>query len=61
VPPHCYVYIYAGLQDFDRAFEWQEQACKDGAPPYYFLSPAIDCLHSDERHKQHLERMRQAS
>lgn len=59
VPPHCYVYIYAGLGDFDRAFEWQDKACDDGAPPYYFFSPAIDCLHRDERHKRHLERMRQ--
>jgi serine/threonine protein kinase/Tfp pilus assembly protein PilF len=58
VPPHCYVYIYAALKDFDRAFEWQEKACEDGAPPYYFLSPLIDCLQSDERHKAHLARMR---
>jgi tetratricopeptide (TPR) repeat protein len=61
VPPHCYVYIYAGLGDFDRAFEWQEKACVDGAPPYYFLSPAIDCLHKDDRHKAHLARMHQVS
>ena len=61
VPPHCYVFIYAALKDFDRAFEWQEKACEDGAPPYYFLSPAIDCLRSDERHKAHLARMRQVS
>ena len=59
VPPHCYVYIYAGLREFDRAFEWQEQACEDGAPPYYFLSPAIECLHGDERHKAHMARMAQ--
>jgi hypothetical protein len=24
VPPRCYDYIYAGLGDFDRAFEWAE-------------------------------------
>jgi serine/threonine-protein kinase len=59
VPPHCYVYIYAGLCDYDRAFEWQEKACEDGAPPHYFLSPAIDCLHADPRHQAHLARMRQ--
>ena len=57
VPPHCYVYIYAGLGDFDRAFEWQEQACEDGAPPFYFLSPAIDCLRDDPRHTAHMARM----
>jgi hypothetical protein len=26
VPPHCMVYIYAGLNDLDRAFEWQARA-----------------------------------
>jgi serine/threonine-protein kinase len=58
VPPHCYVYIYAGLRDFDRAFEWQERACEDGAPPFYFLSPSIDCLRDDPRHAAHMARMR---
>ena len=58
VPPHCYVYIYAGLRDFDRAFEWQERACEDGAPPLYFMSPSIDCLRDDPRHTAHMARMR---
>jgi TolB-like protein/Flp pilus assembly protein TadD len=58
VPPHCYVYIYASLGDADRAFEWQEKACADGAPPFYFLSPAIENLHGDPRHQAHLARMR---
>jgi serine/threonine protein kinase len=57
VPPHCYVYIYAGLGDFDRAFEWQAQACEDGAPPFYFMSPSIDCLRDDPRHEAHMARM----
>ena len=58
VPPHCYAYIYAGLGDYDRAFDWQEKACEDGAPPLYFVSPAIDCLRSDPRHTDHMRRMR---
>src|SRR5262249_9546733 len=58
VPPHCYVYIYASLGDKESAFAWQEKACDDGAPPFYFLSPAITSLHGDARHKAHLERMR---
>jgi serine/threonine protein kinase/tetratricopeptide (TPR) repeat protein len=60
VPPHCYVYIYAGLGDYDRAFEWQAKACEDGAPPFYFLSPAIDMLQDDPRHIAHLKRMRRS-
>ena len=58
VPPHCYVYIYAGLRDLDRAFAWQERACEDGAPPLYFMSPSIDCLRDDPRHEAHMARMR---
>jgi TolB-like protein len=57
IPPHCYVYIYAGLRDFDRALEWQEKACDDGAPPFYFIAPATECLHHDPRHKAQLARM----
>jgi len=60
VPPHCYVYIHASLGDLDRAFEWQEKACDDGAPPFYFLSPAIGSMHDDPRHKAHLSRMQEA-
>jgi tetratricopeptide (TPR) repeat protein len=58
IPPHCYVYIYASLGDKDQAFAWQEKACVDGAPPFYFLSPGISSLHDDPRHKAHLARMR---
>lgn len=57
VPPHCYVYIYASRGDKDRAFAWQEKACADGAPPFYFMSPAIGGLHDDPRHKAHLAQM----
>jgi TolB-like protein/Tfp pilus assembly protein PilF len=57
VPPHCYVYIYASLGDKDRAFAWQDKACEDGAPPFYFFSPAIASLHDDPRHKAHIARM----
>jgi TolB-like protein/Tfp pilus assembly protein PilF len=57
VPPHCYVYIHASRGDLDKAFAWQEQACVDGAPPFYFMSPAIENLHKDPRHQAHLARM----
>jgi serine/threonine protein kinase/tetratricopeptide (TPR) repeat protein len=61
VPPHCYVYIYASLGDKDRAFAWQEQACEDEAPPFYFMSPAIENLRDDPRHHAHLARMQQTA
>ena len=33
VPPHCWTFIHAGLNDPDRAFEWQAKAQEDGASP----------------------------
>jgi len=57
IPPHCYVYIYTGLRDVDRALEWQEKACDDGAPPFYFIAPATESLHADPRHKAQMARM----
>ena len=55
VPPHCRTFIYAGLNDLDRAFEWQAKAQEDGASPFYYVSPLIDNLQADPRH---LEQMR---
>jgi tetratricopeptide (TPR) repeat protein len=55
VPPHCRTFIYAGLNDLDRAFEWQAKAREDGASPFYYMSPLIDNLRADPRH---LEQMR---
>jgi len=57
VPPHCQVYIYAGMNDLDRAFEWQAKAYEDGASPFYYFSPLIDNLQSDRRHRAELRRM----
>ena len=54
VPPHCYVYMYAGLRDFDRAFEWQDRAFEDGASPFNYLSPVLECLHADPRFERDL-------
>jgi len=55
IPPHCRTFIYAGLNEFDQAFEWQAKAREDGASPFYYTSPLIDNLASDPRH---LEQMR---
>jgi eukaryotic-like serine/threonine-protein kinase len=57
VPPHCLVYVYAGANDLDRAFEWQAKAYDDGASPFYYFSPLIENLHGDPRHTAHLRRM----
>jgi serine/threonine-protein kinase len=56
VPPHCFVYIYAGANDLDRAFEWQAKAQDDGASPFYYFSPLIENLHGDPRHTADLRR-----
>jgi serine/threonine-protein kinase len=57
VPPHCQVYIYAGANDLDRAFEWQAKAYDNGASPFYYFSPLIENLHADPRHRAHLRQM----
>jgi serine/threonine-protein kinase len=52
VPPHCYVYIYAGLRDFDRAFAWQDKAFEDGASPFNYFAPVLESMHADPRFKE---------
>jgi len=58
VPPHCFVYIHAGLNDIDRALEWQAKAYDDGASPFNYYSPLIENLHADPRHTAELRRMK---
>ena len=59
VAPQCYVYIYAGLGEWQRALEYQEQAYQDGAPPFNYLAPSIRDLYAlDPYHKRRLEQMR---
>src|SRR5262249_38838109 len=41
VPPTCYVYIYAGLGNREKALEYQEKAYEDGASPLNYLTPFI--------------------
>jgi TolB-like protein/Tfp pilus assembly protein PilF len=57
VPPHCQTYIYAGLNDLDRALEWQAKAQDDGASPFYYLSPLIENLRADPRHVDQMRKM----
>lgn len=56
VPPHSQAFIYAGLGDLDRAFEWQAKAFDDGASPFNYFSPAIGNMHPDPRHIAELRR-----
>lgn len=57
VPPHSQAFIYAGLGDLDRAFEWQARAFADGASPFNYLSPVIENMHADPRHLAEMRRM----
>jgi TolB-like protein/tetratricopeptide (TPR) repeat protein len=57
VPPHCMAYIYAGMNDLDRAVEWEAKAYDDGASPFNYFSPVIDNLQRDPRHAAELRRM----
>jgi eukaryotic-like serine/threonine-protein kinase len=57
VPPHCMTYIYAGLNDLDKAFEWQAKAEQDGASPFYYVSPLLEKLQRDPRHADQMRRM----
>jgi TolB-like protein/tRNA A-37 threonylcarbamoyl transferase component Bud32 len=59
VAPQCYVYIYAGLGEPQRALDYQAQAYEDGASPFNYLTPHIRDLYALEPyHKTRLEQMR---
>ncbi len=59
VPPQCYVFIYAGLGERERALEYQEKAYEDGASPFNYLTPFIRALYAlSPHHKKRLEQMR---
>ncbi len=59
VPPQCYVYIYAGLGERDRALNFQKQAYEDRGSPFNYLAPCIRDLYAlDPYHKERLRQMR---
>ena len=51
VPAYNFAIIYAGLDDFDKAFEWFECALKErsGFLPFLKVEPVVDRLRSDSR------------
>ena len=52
VAPHCYVYVYHGLGERERALLHQEDAYRDGGQPLNYLSPFIRNLFSlDPTHR----------
>jgi tetratricopeptide (TPR) repeat protein len=59
VPPQCYVFVYAGLGERERALESQEQVYVDGASPFNYLFPGIRELYArSPAHRRRLEQMR---
>lgn len=59
VAPHCYVYLYYGLGEGERALLHQEDAYRDGGQPLNYLSPFIRNLFSlDPTHRDRLRQMR---
>ena len=59
VPAYNFAIIYAGLQDFDRAFEWFERARKErsGFLPFLKVEPVVDVLRNDSRFDELLEKI----
>ncbi len=51
VPAYNFAIIHAGLGDFDRAFEWFEQARRErsGFLPFLKVEPVVDGLRADPR------------
>ncbi|MBS1794977.1 MAG: protein kinase [Acidobacteria bacterium] len=51
VPAYNFAIIHAGLGDFDRAFEWFEQARRErsGFLPFLKVEPVVDSLRADPR------------
>lgn len=59
VPAYNFAIIYAGLRDFDKAFEWLEKALRErsGFLPFLKVEPTMDCLRDDPRFEQVLQRI----
>lgn len=59
ITPRSIVYLYAGLGERDRAFEWLERAYRDRDASLFWLRvmPAYDPLRSDARFEDMLQRI----
>ena len=59
VPPHSFAYIYAGLGDKERAFEWLEKGYtgRDDSLTRLKTEPLFDSLRSDPRYTDLMRRV----
>ncbi|HEY0461235.1 MAG TPA: protein kinase [Pyrinomonadaceae bacterium] len=59
VPAYNFAIIHAGLGDFDKAFEWFEQARRErsGFLPFLNVEPVVDCLRGDARFEELLKKI----
>jgi serine/threonine protein kinase/Flp pilus assembly protein TadD len=59
VPAYNFAIIHAGLGDFDKAFEWFEQAQKErsGFLPFLKVEPVVDVLRKDSRFDRLLDKI----
>lgn len=59
VPAYNFAMIYAGLDDFDKAFEWMEKTFieRSGFLPFLKVEPVVDCLRGDSRFDNLLQRI----
>lgn len=59
VPAYNFAIIYAGLGDFDKSFEWFEQARKErsGFLPFLNVEPVVDTLRGDSRFEDLLKKI----
>jgi serine/threonine protein kinase/tetratricopeptide (TPR) repeat protein len=49
--------IYAGLRDYDKAFEWLGKAADEHSIVSYIVEPMFDDLHSDPRYREVMNRL----
>lgn len=59
VSAYNFAMIYAGLGEIDKAFEWLEKAYheRSGFMPFLKVEPSVDCLRSDSRFEELLQRV----
>jgi Flp pilus assembly protein TadD len=59
IPPHSFAYIYAGLGDKERAFEWLEKGYtgRDDSLTRLKTEPLFDSLRSDPRYPDLMRRV----
>jgi tetratricopeptide (TPR) repeat protein len=59
VPPESYAYVYARLGDFERAFEWLDEAFRTRSSTVLWLpvDPRVDPLRRDPRFARYIKQL----